>query len=387
MLKKPSEIFTNLSRRCTPLVAFACLCLPASIALSKQSDIQMYAPLSLEGTWVTERDGSTMLDPQSSGLIADENVWWTISDASAHSSQIKRLQQIDKSSKEVVKKLGPYILSQRVANSCFADYLMDEPDFEGMVFHPFKYDAWILVTEDATRGKAMSQKCQEQYKHTGSTDYPTLIVEVVYREEQLMVTGVRALQFAEADQVGNFPNDGMEGLALGKDHKLYMALEKDAQGQPRIFYADLRPDSFNTTEFISVKDANLKLPTFSEGNHPINGMDIYFPNADSDGFLLAAARNDNELWIIDIARKQPTVVVPLTFYAPSFNDSCPALHMMDNASLEGVAVDGQTLVLINDPWRKNYLKNAVCEGDKTLYERMSPLIFTTPINKAWFGSN
>jgi hypothetical protein len=369
------------------IIILVCALLPAK-SLAQSDAIQMHSGLSLQGTWITELNGSTMLDPQTSGLIADDKVWWTISDASAHESQTQRLHLIDKSTKQVVKKYGPYVLSKKVSDSCFADYLSTEPDFEAIVFHPFKYDAWILVTEDASRGKPLSARCQETFSDTGSTVYPTVLVEVLLRDGQLIVSGARAVKFAEQDKVGDFPNDGIEGMAVGRDQKLYMALEKDANGHPRIFYVDLDPETFNSAKsFIQAKDAELNLPKFEQGNHPINGMDIYFPDEDSKGFLIAAARNDNELWVIDIEKSLPTRVIPLSFFAPSMTESCPSVHIMDNASLEGVAVDGDTLVLINDPWRKNYLKNAKCEGDIALYERMSPLIFTTPIEKSWVSAN
>lgn len=342
------------------------------------------AAVSLYGKWVTELDGSTMLDPQSSGLIANELGWWTVSDASADASQIQRLHVIDKNSAAVIKRYGPMALSETVLKSCFAQYLAGKPDYEALTFHPFKDNAWILVTEDATRGKPMSKACKKTFSETGSTRFPTLLVEVVLSNSQLVVSGVRAVQFDSNDQVGNFPNDGIEGLAFGRNNRLYMGLEKDKNSQPRIFYVDITPDFFTLTDtFIAAKDAELALPGFTKGNHPINGMDIYFPDSASAGFLIAAARNDNALWIIDLAKVQPTKIVPLSFYAPGRSANCPEYYEMDNASLEGVAVDGNTLVLINDPWKTNYLKNVVCESDKAPYKRMSPLVFTTEIQKAW----
>ncbi|MFC4701693.1 hypothetical protein ACFO4O_16170 [Glaciecola siphonariae] len=344
--------------------------------------IEMMPSMALKGHWITEGDGepNTMLNPQSSGLTASEKGWWTVSDASAHSSQIQRLHLIDKTTKHVTQKLGPFVLAPRVENSCFADYLAGEPDYEALVAHPFKYDAWILVTEDASRTGALSKACQQRFAQTGSTNYPSLIVEVMLRDGQMIVSGVRAVQFSQDDDVGNFPNDGIEGLSIDRENRLYLGLEKDAKGQPRIFYVDLTPDTFSSPrDFLKARDAKLNLPTFAEGNHPINGMDIYYPNDSAKGILIAAARNDNELWLIDLAGKQATRILPLVFYAPSDAGSCAEYHQMNNASIEGVAVDGNTLILINDPWKENYLKNVQCEADREKYERMSPLIFSLPI--------
>ncbi|WP_371195398.1 hypothetical protein [Glaciecola sp. SC05] len=358
----------------------------ANLQTSSESALLSIQPsLSLYGQWITEADGSTMLDPQTSGLIANELGWWTISDASADASQIQRLHLMDKRSAQLIQKFGPMQLSSAVLQTCFASYLSNKPDYEAMVFHPLKSDAWILVTEDATRGEPLTDQCKSIFANSGSTEYPTLLVEVMLDGQSLIVTGVRAIQFDPNDQVGNSPNDGIEGLAVGRNNRLFLGLEKDANSQPRVFYVDITHDFFaQSGTFSRAADAGLTLPQFDQGNHPINGMDIYFPNADSEGFLIAAARNDNELWVIDLAKRLPTKIIPLSFFAPSASPECPSYHKMNNASLEGVAVDGETLVVVNDPWRANYMKNVVCPADKARYERMSPLIFTTPIQSSWF---
>lgn len=373
---------------------------PAQIAQSQNSQLtqnksiinevkppELLSPVSVEGKWITEKDGSTLLDPQTSGLIADENVWWSVSDASAHDSQTHRLHMIDKNSVKVVERLGPMVISDRVANSCFSSYLSKEPDYEAMVFHPYLKDAWILVTEDASRGKhkQLSGDCKKRFENTGSTKYPTLLVEIMLRNEQLIVSGVRALQFSPDDKVGNLPNDGFEGLAFGRDNRLFLSLETDSLGQARIFYIDLDRNYFEYQDSFSLAtDAELHLPSFTEGKHPINGMSIHFPDEQSKGFLIAAARNDNQIWIIDISKEQATKILPMNFYAPPIDDKCTSAYKMHNSSIEGVAVDGDTLILVNDPWRSQYRKNIVCEYDSEPYQRYSSLIFTTPLLSEWF---
>ena len=57
---------------------------------------------------------------------------------------------------------------------------------------------------------------------------------------------------------------------------------------------------------------------------------------------------------------------------------------MDNASIEGLAVIGDTLWLVNDPWKVNYMKNLQCEANRARYEGMAPLLFNMPIDDAWF---
>jgi hypothetical protein len=337
------------------------------------------------GQWVLEESGETMLDPQTSGLINDEVGLWTISDRSADKSQIQQLHLLDRDSGAIIKRYGPMRLSAKVINSCFATYLGDNPDYEAIVLHPFKRNAWLLVTEDATNSPILSGKCADDFAKTGSTEYPTLLVEVTKQDEELIVSGVRAIQFPHEAQVGDFPNDGIEGLSIAKDNTLYLGLEKDNAGQPRVFKVALSADVFEQTErFLQVEDAQLNMPVFSQGNHPINGMDIYYPDDASDGYLLAAARNDNELWVIDLTAQQPTTIIPLVFLAQSDDAQCATNYKMDNASIEGVAVADQQLILINDPWKVNYLKNVTCESQREKYERMSPLIFSLPIDSNWF---
>lgn len=344
------------------------------------------APEILNGTWIREADGTSMLNPQTSGLIAAKAGLWTISDASADTSQIQRLHLLDKLTGEVLQRLGPMQLSESVQSSCFASYLTGRPDYEAIIAHPFLANAWVLVTEDATRSEPLSAKCAQDYAQTGSTDYPTLLVELRLVEDALLISGVRAIQFDLDAGAGNLPNDGIEGMALGKNNMLYMGLEKDAEGKARIFEVLLSEGTFNgSVAFLPVTDAMLNLPVFEQGAHPINGMDIYYPNEESPGYLLAAARNDNQLWVIDVSKLKPTVIVPLTFFSNNTHESCQTRYEMDNASLEGVAVDGDTIFLINDPWKRNYLKNVNCESEREKYERMSPLLFSLPVKAQWFG--
>nr|WP_136252639.1 hypothetical protein [Ningiella ruwaisensis] len=366
---------------------------------SKSNEIQLAPALVLNGQWIRESDGSSMLNPQTSGLAFHPEGYLSISDASADESQIQRLHLIDRQSSFILEKFGPIKLAEALSESCFAPYLQDRPDFEALVALPGKPNTWISVTEDATRSQPLSPACIEQYRETGSTDYPSLLVEITMRNESLLISGVRPVQFAKEDEVGNFPNDGIEGLAVDKQGKLYLGLEKDNHQHARVFFVNLNEELFNTQSFILAKDANLNLPQIEEGNHPINGMDIVYPDNNQNGYLIAAARNDNELWIMDLDGVKPTRIVPLTFFAPSFtfgdlpetvyslqdcNEIKNGWHKMHNASLEGVLVDEDTLVLINDPWKANYLKNVKCEADKLPYERMSPLIFKTPLQADWF---
>jgi hypothetical protein len=105
---------------------------------------------------------------------------------------------------------------------------------------------------------------------------------------------------------------------------------------------------------------------------------------------LAVARNDNELWIIDLAKKKPTKRIKLAFSAPSVmtqnttETTCKATHVMNNASIEGVTVVNDYVWMVNDPWKMNYHKNIVCPEDKYRYLKMAPLLFKIKIDNSWF---
>lgn len=358
------------------------------IAETKQTKEAEWLNEPLVGTWIIDIDGEVMLDPQTSGLKYADGYLYTLSDASADESQLLRLHQVSLESSQIIKKFGPTEYNQTVQDSCFFNYLSNRPDYEGLV--PISAGVWVFVTEDASRSEPLSAACQETYAETGSTVFPTLVVRLVLEGDQLIITHVRPIQFAQDAQVGDFPNDGIEGLTITKDKRLLLGLEKDANAQARVFELPLTEDFWSKQGFAQASDSQLLLPTFTSGNHPINGMDVYYPNSSSQGYLIAAARNDDELWVIDLAKKKQTTRIKLSFLAPSDtsmnnNDTmCEDTHLMDNASIEGVAVAGDKIWLVNDPWKRNYMKNVVCAADEARYKRRAPLIFNIDINDAWF---
>ncbi|MBF7074993.1 hypothetical protein ISG33_16450 [Glaciecola sp. MH2013] len=355
-------------------------------------------PMRLDGQWLLEPYGDVMLNPQTSGLKYHNGKLYSLSDASADRSQIKRLHEIDMDSAKITQKFGPSSVHERVQNSCFYDYLQNAPDYEALVpVHDNLASAnaqstWVFVTEDASRVAPLSPACQTKFAATGSTLYPTLLVRMEVNGASLELTHVRAVQFPTKKNLGNnsfvevgdFPNDGIEGLALTRDGKLLLGLEKDAAGQPRVFSINMNEDFWLQDGFAVAKDTELLLPKFESGNHPINGMDVYYPDDESRGYLLAAARNDNELWVIDLAKEKATKRIKLAFTAPSrFADNpdsrCEARYLMNNASIEGLAVANGSIWMVNDPWKINYMKNVQCEADAATFEKMAPLIFQMPV--------
>lgn len=340
----------------------------------------------LTGAWIMEAAGGVMLDPQTSGLTHVDGMLYTISDGSAKEYQRRRLHKIDPATATLGPRPDAMNMASRVRRSCFAQYLADEPDLEALVADPEQPGIFYTVTEDATRTGALSDNCQQRYEATGSTDYPTLLVRIEQHDDgSATMTHVRPLQFPLAFGVGDFPNDGIEGMALGKDRTLYLALERDDTGNPRIFSLTLDATFWDNSDFAVVAEPSLAVPSFDGGRHPINGLEYYQPAGRDSGFLLAAARNDNELWIIDTAGKRATQKIALQFTAPSGDpENCAAQEIMDNASIEGLAVIGDTLWMINDPWKVNYMKNLQCAANQARYEGMAPLLFSVPLEQSWF---
>ena len=368
-------------------LAFGLLVIFLITACNKHTVIEK-TPKNLEvyGHWVTELNGQVMLDPQPSGLKSWRGGLLTLSDRSAVASQRLKLRKI---STETAKLNGPDMrmsLSTELTQSCFAEYISNNPDLEALAVDPDDDKVFYIVTEDATHAQPMSESCQHKYLKTGSTNYPTLLIRLeLQSENSVFMTHVRPIQFTSEMHIGDFPNDGIEALTFGKNRTLYLGIEKDQNKHARIFSLQLNKEFWFSDDFAKVSEVMLKLPKFEKGNHPINGMDYYQP-ATGGEFLLAAARNDESLWVVDLAGEKETLVLPMTFYAEIKNGSerCEDFEKMDNSSIEGVAVEGDTLWLINDPWKAVYLNNIRCTENRDNFQKFAPLLFSVPIQPSWF---
>lgn len=345
--------------------------------------------LTLKGTWIKEPNGKAMLDPQTSGLTFWRGKLLSISDGSADISQRKQLHIIDPLTAKLAGHSLTMIMSERVKQSCFAAYLADSPDLEALAVDPNDDNVFIVVTEDATRSDPLTDACQKRFANSGSTDFPTVLLRLVLIDENTVeITHAKPIQFDDAFNVGNFPNDGIEGLTFDLDNTLYLALEKDAKGQARIFSVKINEDFWLSDNFTRVQDTQVSLPKFNSQHHPINAI-AYIPkedNQDHKGYLVAAARNDNQLWLIDLMNQQPTKVIYLDFLAPTEVDAsqCSPWELIDNTSIEGAVFYEGTLWLVNDPWKKHYLENIQCESNRKRYQEFSPLLFSMPVTKNWF---
>ncbi len=342
--------------------------------------------VTLKGKWLVETNGKVMLDPQTSALKLWRGKLLSLSDRSAHESQQKQLHIIDPSNAIVADHSLEMTMSDEIKASCFYPYLADKPDFEALAIDPNNDNVFIIVTEDARDGVQLTASCQKRFQNTGSTKYPSLIVRLeIDKNNVLSMTHVRPLQFSASYAIGDFANDGIEGLAYGKNNTLYLGLEKDSKGHARIFSLPLNDKFWASDEFAPVVDTNVVLPSFNNGRHPINGMD-YISVDNHPGYIAAAARNDNQLWIIDLANEKPTKVISMEFLAPvkSHDGQCKEWELIGNSSLEGVAVTRDKIWLINDPWKAHYIENVKCESNRHKYESFSPLLFSLPISKQWF---
>lgn len=358
----------------------------ASLALVGCTNNMVEPPgIGVKGQWLVEANGDVMLNPQTSGLKVWRNKLLSVSDASADASQQLQLHIISKQGANVAPASLPMKMSSNVEQSCFGPYLNDSPDLEALAVDPRDDRVIIVVTEDATRSIGMSQACQERYRGSGSTDYPTVLVRLVLQDDNsLLMTHAKPLQFDADYDIGNFPNDGIEALAFAPDGTLFLGLEKDKTNHARIFSLRINDEFWATDDFAQVIDEQFDIPQFDAGIHPINGMD-YLPVKGHRGYLVAAARNDDQLWIIDTEKQRPTKIVQLHFWAPSNTQTaqCEEYELMDNSSLEGIAVNDDTVWMVNDPWKRHYLENVVCEDNRPRYEKFAPLLFSMPIDPDW----
>lgn len=338
----------------------------------------------LSGKWLTQADGSPMLDPQPSGLV-----WWrdkllTVSDRSALDYQQQHIHLIEPKSARVEITM-PIRISGKVAAGCFAEYLSGEPDYEALAVNPDNDHELLIVTEDAS-SSSLSSGCAARFAESNATNYPALLLRLqIQNDNSWLMTDARPLAYPADNPVGDYPNDGLEGLSYAPDGWLYLAKEKDQQGQPRIFKLQLGEGFWQQEGFAQLADANLTLPGFAGGNHPINGMH-YYQTPQGKGYLLAAARNDNQIWVIDLAGEQATKILPVQYQVPVApgDHQCEQWELMNNSSLEGAAVNGQTLWLINDPWKRRYHDNIECPVNAQKYRDMVPLLFKMPIQPEWF---
>ncbi|MBN8446682.1 MAG: hypothetical protein J0M22_14570 [Gammaproteobacteria bacterium] len=346
-----------------------------------------FAQQALSGQWVRDEQGQTMLDPQPSGLT-----WWhdellMLGDQSAEPSMRMKLFRLDPNTSAYKTAPVNIEVSAEVRAGCFGDYLINSPDLEALTWDRIDDTTLITVTEDASRAQ-LSPTCSKKFAQTNSTAYPTLLLKISTDKSlsKAIITAVRPVQFPIEAQVGNLPNDGIEGLAIDDHQNLYLALEKNMAADPAIFKTRLTPDFWAKDNFVKVIDANLTLPPIDKNGHPINDLE-FMPSTvpGHPGYLIAVARNDDQLWIFDLTNRVQPYVEQLSFYVPTDNSGlCPVYERMVQTALEGVTIHNGKIFLINDPWKQHYLDNIQCDTNAENFRRNSPLMFNMNVDPRWF---
>ena len=364
----------------TKLFAIASVVLMCAKALAAQP---------VAGIWITDLEGQTIADPQSSGFTYRHNELLHLGDNSAAEPMRNKLLRINPKTAQLNAAPVPITVAETVLKGCFGDLFASYPDFESLTWDRVNDTVLISVTEDSSF-VSLTPECQARYANTYSTDFPTLLVKI--QTDKLLsraeITAVRPVQFPESAAVGNAPNDGIEGLAFDDAGNLYLALEQNSANAPMIFKTAYNDAFWQQDSFVQVQDTGFVLPVPDSKDHPINGLD-YVPakKTGHPGYLVAAARNDDQLWIIDISQQQAPFVAQLAYYAPTPEDSnCPAFEFMVQTAIEGVAVHGDRVYLVNDAWKKHYPDNITCPANANNFKQFSPLLFSLPVNPLWFIS-
>lgn len=339
------------------------------------------------GTWLTDLQGQTLANPQSSGYTWRHNEIVHLGDNSADEAMRNKLLRVNPVTARLNGEPIQITVADTVLNGCFGELFSQYPDFEALTWDRQDDTVLITVTEDSSF-VTLSPECKAQHGQTNSTDYPTLLVKIETDKAltQAKITAVRPVQFPKDAKVGNFPNDGIEGLAIDQAQNLYLALEQNSANASMIFKTPYTADFWQSADYVKVRDTGFALPVPDDKDHPINDLDyLPSPKANHPGYLVAIARNDDQLWIVDISQQQPPFVQQMAYYAPTGADSnCPAYEYMVQTAVEGVAVHHDTLYLVNDAWKARYGDNIKCPANAEHFKKFAPLQFKVPVNPLWF---
>lgn len=347
----------------------------------------LHAETALTGQWLTDLEKQSLLDPQTSGVTFRHGELVVVGDQSANETNRMKLFRIDPQTAEAITQPIQITVADSLKNSCFYTYLAGKPDLEALTWDRLDDTTLITVTEDAS-GYPLSAECARKFNQSNSTAFPTLLlkIQVDTALTRAEITAVRPVQFPLEAKVGNFPNDGIEGLAIDDHQNLYLALEQDIANKPRLFKTRLTQDFWLRDNFVKVIDANLTMPVLDDKDHPINGIEFLpSPILGHPGYLVAVARNDDELWVFDLTNRIPPFVQKLSFYVGTDDSGlCPAYEKMVQTALEAVTIHNGTVYLINDPWKQHYTDNIQCGTQADKFKRMSPLLFKMSVDPRWF---
>lgn len=102
-------------------IGFFAICVPVA-----------HASQALTGQWITDLQGQSLTDPQTSGLT-----WWngellSLGDQSAAPELRMKIFRIAPDTGRFITAPIPITLSDEVRKSCFGDYLANSPDLEAL---------------------------------------------------------------------------------------------------------------------------------------------------------------------------------------------------------------------------------------------------------------
>jgi hypothetical protein len=167
------------------------------------------------GKWITDLQGQTLNDPQSSGFTWRHDEIIHLGDNSAAVEMRNKLLRINPQTAALNAPPLQITVAEDILKGCFGELFSKYPDFEALTWDRQNDTVFVSVTEDSSF-VSLSAECKARYGETNSTDYPTLLVKIETDKalSRAEITAVRPVQFPKTANVGNFPNDGIEGLAF-----------------------------------------------------------------------------------------------------------------------------------------------------------------------------
>jgi len=233
-------------------------------------------------------------------------------------------------------------------------------DFEALANHPTKKNSILAVTEDKTPWIA------ELRVDPGTVESGV---------GGLQLENLTELRFpAGLEPWRKSPNFRLEGLTLSSDGKtVYFAYERAADNLPRVLKTSLSSalgDSHADLEIVDIDFASV--PRRADKRRALlNLNDIQILRRGDRDLLIAVARDQERVLVIDLAAKKVTGVIDLDFRDPNGR----SIHWV---SPEGVAFDEENdrLWIINDP--DSVRGNYKLRGEKVasgLFAQYAPLLF------------
>jgi uncharacterized protein YjiK len=325
-------------------------------------------PLLLEGRWVFDPEGKAVRPReferglQTSALMARGDLLWTMGDQ--RSEWPGALLAIDPGTARLRwGPIKPRLEEPAGGNPLYAEYRsIRNSDFEGLAADPKDASTFYGITEDK-RQWVVKLRLEEK-----STPPEAVIGEIT------------ALEFPpDLKPYRDDPNYRVEGIAISDDGRtMYLAWERAADNLPRIY-------SVPAGEACSGKTARpreVPIPFAAVGpradkpNALLNLNDLQFLRHGGRPLLLALARDQERILVIDLEEAKVKSTIDLDLRAPGGE----AVRWV---SPEGIAADParDRLWIINDPdsIRGNYRRAAdpAAQGN---FAAMAPLLFETKLS-------